>query len=189
MLACKAIWGSAERRGVPPRWRQAENAVVVEFCRLHQCRNLRTKRRERDKEPRELQRERERAAEKKPTERTGERDASRDRLEREREHEQWEPIVRRALQYKVSATVAVAPSHVESDLQEKPGCLSPTGAVIGALLPPPAREQLTRECDNTGYTGDILLAIFLTGDIIDWRYYAWRYYAGDISSVNLNNLV
>ena len=27
--------------------------------------------------------------------------------------------------------------------------------------------------------GDILLAILFTGDIIDWRYFAWRYIADD----------
>ena len=30
------------------------------------------------------------------------------------------------------------------------------------------------------YVDDILLAILLHDDIIDWRYFAWRDYAGDI---------
>ena len=34
------------------------------------------------------------------------------------------------------------------------------------------------------YVDDILLAILLHDDIIDWRYFAWRDYAGDISSVH-----
>ena len=31
-----------------------------------------------------------------------------------------------------------------------------------------------------------MLAILLHDDIIDWRYIAWRYFAGDISSVHNN---
>ena len=39
------------------------------------------------------------------------------------------------------------------------------------------------------YVDDILLAILLHDDIIDWRYFAWRDYAGDISSVHQSSFV
>ena len=209
MLVGKAIWGSAERRGVPPRWRQAENAVVVEFCRLHQCRRWWTfweRRAEGEtEEPRELQREREREQQRKSQQREPERETHLEIDTNEREREKTRAmraklleLVRRSLQYKVSATAAVAPSHVENDLQKKP---SPTGAVIGAHLPPPA--PLTRAAHPRVWPNRLHWRYF-AGDIFNWRYYClaifclailcwaifcWRYFAGDISSVNRNNLV
>ena len=87
----------------------------------------------------------------------------------------------RALQYKVSATAAVAPSHVESDLHANHCCYRRTSK-------PPA--PLTREVHASGcirrarVTTPATLAILLTGDIIAWRYFAWRYFAGDILLAN-----
>ena len=100
-------------------------------------------------------------------------------------------LVRRALLYREGATAFVV-LHVESDLTS-----TPTGAVRGPHLAPLApliRAAHARDCIRRArvrtpstailLTGDILLAILFTGDIIDWRYFAWRYFAGDISSVN-----
>ena len=100
-------------------------------------------------------------------------------------------LVRRAL----SATAFVV-LHVESDLHEHAnGCRKRrTSSACCAAHSSSSREQLhkARACNNTAYSdiidcltddilsGDILLAILFTGDIIDWRYFAWRYIAGDI---------
>ena len=80
----------------------------------------------------------------------------------------------RALQYKVSATAAVAPLHVESDLHANHCCNRRASK-------PPA--PLTKEAHASGCIRRARVttpAILLNGDIIAWRYFAWRYYAGDI---------
>ena len=87
----------------------------------------------------------------------------------------------RILQYNVSATATVTPSHVESDLHANDCCTRRASK-------PPA--PLTKEAHASGcirharVTTPATLAILLNGDIIAWRYFAWRYIAGDISSVN-----
>ena len=116
------------------------------------------------------------------------------RVERERQSErettsndrQKLELMRRALLYRESATAFVV-WHVESDLHEHAnGCRKRrTSSASCAAHSSSSREQLHKAivCNNTAYSdiidcltgdilsGDILLAILFTGDIIDWRYY------------------
>ena len=81
-------------------------------------------------------------------------------------------LVRRALLYRESATAFVV-LHVESDLHEHAnGCRNRrTSSASCAAHSSSSRAQLhkARACNYTAYS-----------DIIDWRYFAWRYIAGDI---------
>ena len=120
------------------------------------------------------------------------------RLERETQSErentsndsQMLELVRRALLYRKSVIAAVM-LHVESDLHEHANGRRKrrTSSTSGAAHSSSSRAWLhnARACDNTAYISNDLmnmlaifcLAILLHDDIIDWRYFA-----GDISSVN-----